>query len=305
MNLYAVELRTIYYRKRKKLFMNKIYPVLIILLLLSACNFPGESDYSQDPVVQTSVALILTQGAQTKEITALEPTVTNLPTQVETPTAETPTLTPTAVTESPTATELLPSQTPVPTQVVSNDPWDGDAAFIEEFDSGDYWDFESDHLYSKIGNGQLEFTSKGTPWWSSWYTTEPEIKNGYVETTFSMPNCKGQDRFGLVIRWGNSSDFYYMGVTCDGSWGFTLYTAANETIDLLPYQTSDAFNPLGEIHQIGILAKDNVFNFFIDRQDVGSITNDAVVEGGNFGFLTMSSGTQDFRVLIDRLEYWD
>lgn len=284
--------------------MRKLLPVLIVMLLLSGCYFPGDTDYSQDPVVQTRVSLILTQGAQTQESTGLETTATVVPIQVETPAEETQTQAITATTTVPTETELVPSQTPSPTLVVSTDPWGGEATFVEEFDSGDYWDFESNYLFSKIINGQLEFTSKGTPWWSSWYTTEPEFKNGYFETTFNMPNCQGQDRFGLVIRWGNSSNFYYMGLTCDGSWGFTLYTAANETIDLLAYQKSNALNPAGETNQIGILAKDNAFEFYINRQKVGSTSDSSIEEGGNFGFLTMASGTQNFKTLIDRLEYW-
>lgn len=284
--------------------MKKLIPVLIIMLLLAACNFPGEVDYSEDPVVQTSVSLILTQGAQTQESTPLDQTTALSPIQTETPSAETQTPAETATMTQTTGTEPVPSQTPAPTEVISTDPWGGEATFTEDFISGDYWDFESDYLYSKVNNGQLEFNSKGTPWWSSWYTTNPEFKNGYFETTFSMPNCQGRDRFGLVIRWGGSSNFYYMGVTCGGYWGFTQYTAANETIDLLPYQKSDVLNPTDETNQIGILAKDNSFEFYINRQKVGSASDNAIVDGGNFGFLSMSSGTQNFKTLIERLDYW-
>lgn len=286
--------------------MKKLLPLLISILLLSACNFPGEVDYSQDPVVQTSVSMVLTKGAQTQQIVPQDPTTTPPPVEAETSPTETQAQEETAALIQTVVTEPALSQTPSPAQVAtSTDPWYGEATITEDFDSGDYWDFESDYLYSKINNGQLEFISKGTPWWSTWYTTEPELKNGYFETTFTMPNCQGQDRFGLVIRWGGSSDFYYMGITCNGYWGFTQYTTANETIDLLPYQTSDALNPANETNQIGILAKENSFEFYINRQKVGSTNHSGIEEAGNFGFLTMSSGTNNFKTMIDRLEYWD
>lgn len=101
--------------------MKKIIPVLLMILLLSACNFPGEVDYSEDPVVQTSVSQILTQGAQTQD-TALGQKVTGSPVhQTETPPQESQTPVNTA-TESQTAEpELTPSQTPAPTQVNSAD----------------------------------------------------------------------------------------------------------------------------------------------------------------------------------------
>jgi len=280
--------------------MKKLYPVLIFMLLLGACNLPDNSDYSQDPVVQTKVAQILTKGAQTQSASEPEETpeatlIVETPVQVETSTAE-PTL--------PEDTVIAPTETATATQSVASNPWDGDPDFIDEFDSGDYWDFENRYLYSKVSAGQLEFTSKGTPWWTSYYTTSPQLKDGYFETSFSMPNCDGLDRFGLVFRWNRSGDFYYMGVTCDGKWGFTRYTSSNETIDIMAYQTSDSFNPMAETHQIGVLARGADFEFYIDRQKVGSFTDNALEEAGNFGFLTMSSGTTNFRTLIDRLEYW-
>ncbi len=44
--------------------MKKFLPVLLlIVLLVSSCNFPEEQDLSEDPVVQTRVAVLLTQGA--------------------------------------------------------------------------------------------------------------------------------------------------------------------------------------------------------------------------------------------------
>jgi hypothetical protein len=269
-----------------------------MLLLLSACNYPETADYSQDPVVATNVALILTQGAQTQEAAELSLTATPSASETETPPTETQA-------NPETATQAEPSETPTSTEVLSTDPWSGEAAFVEEFDSGDYWDFESGFLYSKVSNGQLEFTSKGTPWWSSWYTTTPEFKNGYVETTFSMPNCQGQDRFGLVIRWQRPGVFYYMGVTCDGKWGFSQYTAGNETIDLLPYEEIFVLKPVGETNQIGIMAEDNSITFYINRQFVGSILVNSEDEAGNFGFLSMSSGSKNFKTLIDKLEYWE
>lgn len=325
--------------------MKKLIPVLILVLLfVSACHFPEETDLSQDPVVQTRVALLLTQGApsvstneppsqeETKEETTMPedpaeeteepvietPVITDEPTtlpdqptqeppvpteEVEIPTVETPA--PTLETVEPTLTTPEPTiVTPEPTDSDPGDPWSGSPDLLEEFDSGTYWDFEGDHLLSKVSNGKLEFTSKGTPWWSSWYTTYPAYKNGYFETTFTMPNCAGSDRFGLVIRWGESNEFYYLGVTCDGSWGFSYYTKDNQTHDIVAYTKTTILNPASETNRIGILAKDNAFTFYINGESVGSANHDALKEAGSFGFLSMSTGTKDFKTLIDKLEYW-
>jgi hypothetical protein len=305
--------------------MKKIIPVLIVVLLtLSACNFPQE-DLSKDPVVQTRVAELLTQGApsdpsnkptpkaETPEVPegsqSEEKSTETVPVESAQPPATEP-----APTE-PAPTEAAPTEVPVtqepateeptaetPTQ--AGDPWSGTPDFIEEFNQGSYWNFDGDQLLSKVADGKLEFTSKGTPWWSSWYTTSPAQKNGYFETTFDQPNCAGADRFGLVIRWGASNEFYYLGVTCDGNWGFSYYTKNNQTLDIIAYAPSDALNPHSETNRIGILANDNNFDFYVNGELVGSATHDALNEEGNFGFLTMSTGTQNFQTMIDKLEYW-
>ena len=286
--------------------MKKLFLTLIFVLFLSSCNFPQNADLSQDPVVQTRVAVLLTQGAVTEPV--MEETQdlsTTYPFEDTTSQKSTdlPTLDdPTVITNS-TSEESTPApqtQTPLP----STEPWSGVPDFQVNFGNGSYWNFENDYLLSKTVNGQLEFTSKGTPWWSSWYTTSPAQKNGYFETTFDQPNCAGADRFGLVIRWGASNEFYYLGVTCDGNWGFSYYTKNNQTLDIIAYAPSDALNPHSETNRIGILANDNNFDFYINGELVGSATHDALNEEGNFGFLTMSTGTQNFQTMIDKLEYW-
>lgn len=284
--------------------MKKILPVLLLIVLfISACNFP-EEDLSKDPVVQTRVAVLLTQGApdSNEPFRIVEPIEKDFePTDSE----ETPVASePTEEASNPTPEENEVLATPTPDETDPNKPWSGTPDFVEEFDSSTYWNFENDHLFSKVSNGQLEFTSKGTPWWSSWYTSNPAQKNGYFETTFTVPNCNGSDRFGLVIRWAHPNVFYYLGVTCNGTWGFSLYNQGNQTSDLVAYTENDALNPVSESNRIGILAKDNSFDFYINGTLVGSATHDGIQNTGPFGFVTMSTGTKDFKTLIDKLEYW-
>lgn len=280
--------------------MKKLTLTIIFILFLAACNYPQQTDPSQDPVVQTRVAVLLTQGAET----AVEETQT-----VEAP-VEQELITPYPVEETAIQQPATPQQPtqlttvpPTTTPELSEEPWSGTPDFQEDFDQT-RWDFENDYLLSKVVNGQLEFTSKGTAWWSSWYTVRPEQENGYFETTFTMPNCSGPDRFGLVIRWSSDNDFYYIGVTCESTWGFTYYTSNNQSVDLVSYSNTTALNPPHESNRIGILAEDDSFEFYINGQMVGSISHDAVDGEGTFGFVTRSSGTTDFKTVISELKYW-
>lgn len=294
--------------------MKKLVPVLLVLILvLSGCYYPADEDISQDPVVETNVAQILTQAAQNRAEEIDETIATPGPEELPYPVAgvggsDSESKEPAIEAENPPETEAETpenNEEPAETSTGENLPWSGTSLYTESFDSNNYWNFENPYLLSKVSSGQLEFTSKGTPWWTSYYTTKPEVQNGYFETEISMPNCQANDRFGLVFRLKVSGDFYYMGLTCDGKWGFSQYTSDNRIIDILPYETSDALKPVNETNQLGVLAKGSDFEFYINRQKVGSATNGSLPEAGFFGFTTMSAGTRNFKTLIDRLEVWE
>ena len=340
--------------------MKKLIPVLLVCLMLSGCNYPT-TELSSEEVVQTNVALILTnapettllpdptQDTETPEATAEVPTevvseptaeapteVVSEPTNTETavPTAEPqptstdipePTATdipePTATDiPEPTATDIpepTATETPEPTatataaptatpEPVAGDPvvQFGKPDFLEDFAEAGNWPYEDDWFLITVSGGQLHAFSKGSPYWSSWYTTYPEVKDAYFETTITRPNCSGQDRFGLVIRWDEAQEFYYMGVTCDGTWGFSFYTKDNQIINILDYQTSNALKPAIEANRIGIMAKGDQFDFYINGIKVGSATDDRLDDAGTFGFISMSAGTVNFKTSVDKLEYW-
>ena len=309
--------------------MKKIIPVLLICLMLAACNYPT-NELSSEEIVQTNVALILTNAPETTLIpvptreeesppataepaTEIIPEPTSeeateiLPEPTETEVvAATPEPQPSATnTPEPTATATAaPTATPEP---ANGDPVAqlGEPDFLEDFSAAGGWPYEDDWFMITVSGGQLHAFSKGTPYWSSWYTTYPEVKDAYFETTITRPNCSGQDRFGLVIRWDESQEFYYMGVTCDGTWGFSFYTKNNQIINIVDYQSSDAFRPANEANRIGILAKGDQFEFFINGIKVGSATDSRLPDPGTFGFISMSAGTVNFKTSVDKLEYWE
>jgi len=285
--------------------MKRIITFLLICLVLGACNYPS-SELSSEKIVQTNVALILTNAPDTTLLpdptrvadtpipAATEPVFVTLEPQTTTASTPEPTLT---ATTAPTATSAPVDGDPVATL--------GEPDFLEDFDAVGNWSYEDGWFMLTVSGGQLHIYSKGTPYWSSWYTTYPEVQDAYFETTITRPNCSGQDRFGLVIRWDASQEFYYMGVTCDGTWNFSRYTKNNQIVNILDYQSSDAFKPASEANRIGIMAKGNQFDFYINGVKVGSATDSSLPDAGTFGFLSMSAGTVNFKTSVDKLAYWE
>ncbi len=93
--------------------MKKIIPVLLVCLMLSACNYPTV-ELSSEEVVQTNVALILTNAPET----TLLPVPTSeiqIPAETEEPATQT---VPDPTAEAPT--EILPE--PTETEAVAPTP---------------------------------------------------------------------------------------------------------------------------------------------------------------------------------------
>lgn len=293
--------------------MKKLLPVLMLCLLLSACNLPGSPIMSSDNIISQSVTQTLEAAGQKGDDPDLIETNTALP--INDPIVQ-PSEEPAATGEItvptvdvtvlvPTNTPVEPTPAPIKTEPAADDPavLFGDPTMTQDFTEAGSWVFEDDYFISAVSDGQLHLTSRGTPWWTSFYTTRPEVENAYFEATLKMVNCSGSDRVGLAIRL-DDGEFYYMGLTCSGTWGFSLFTKNYETIDILPYQSSEAINPAPEFNRIGILAVDHDFEFYVNGVKVGSVENDSLDDAGPFGFVTRSSGTVNMLTSVEKLQYW-
>ncbi len=273
--------------------MKKTLLIIAALLLLSACNAPIAAEPTQD-LIGTAVAVALTNAPTN---TPVPPTAAP-PTTQPVPPTETATSIPTATaTEAPTNTPTLSPEDPA-LQYGSPDK-------VEDFSTiTGAWNYEDDWSTWNVNDGYLNIYSKGTPYWHSWYTTGTPIQNFYLEAELSMPNCTGKDRIGLAFRLTEGSRFYFMGLTCDGTWGFNRYTASNASETILAYQSSDKIRPVNETNRIGVLANGNSFAFYINGALVGSVTDDTYPAAGTTGFVTMSAGTVNFKTSVDVLRYW-
>jgi len=277
--------------------MKKLLVITIfMMLLLSACNMPNQTQPTPD-MVATQVAKVLTE-MPTEDLTQptdLPAAPTDVPPTLET----TPTNTP-----EPTATPT-PTLTPTPD---SSDPAVrlGSPDGIDDFNSvTGKWDYEDDWSSFRINNGYLNIVSKGTPYWNSWYVTAPKLTDFYLEMIFDMPSCSGKDRIGLAFRAPDVNQFYFMGITCDGSWGFDRYTTNNDIVNILPYSASAQLKPSGQVNRVGVWAEGNSFEFYINGIKVGQASDSTHPGAGSIGFISRTVGSSAFTTRVDKLQYWN
>ncbi len=282
--------------------MKKIAILIGLILLLTSCNLP-RAKVDPSIAVATNVAFQLTNAPTATAIPDLNQGISSVttpePINSEEPAA--PTELPTEVpTETPTATA---EPTPVPS---TDDPATrlGEASKVEEFNQATgAWSYEDDWFIVNISGGQMHFYSKGTPYWNSWYTTKPEIKNFYLEAVLSMVNCAGKDRIGLAFR-NTDNQFYIVGLTCDGTVGMNRYTAENRVVEVVAYQPSDKLNPTNQENRIGVLANDSDFQIYVNGHLVAQVSDHSLPDAGTYGFVSMSTGTVNMETSIETLRYW-
>lgn len=264
--------------------------LLIAAVVLSSCNFPGQSAEPTIDIIGTQVGQMLTEGA-TEE--AKSPTETISPATEETEPAEnTPT-----VTVTPTATQSASD----PAQALGSPAWTQDFS-----GSTSAWDFDYTQATFQTANGYLNMTTKANANWHSWYVSSPKLKNAYIETAIQMSSCSGLDRFGLAVRASSDGQqFYFIGITCDGQWGFFRMAPDVNIIEIKGYQSATQLsNGTNNPHRVGIKMDGSAFTFYIDGEEVGTASDSTLPNEGYTGFLIAFSSSPGFTVKVDELKYW-
>lgn len=274
-----------------------IFMLIIPMFFLVGCNLPGNTEPTVD-IVATQVAKLLTDAPTITQQGPID-TVAPINTQTGTPPENTSTSTSTST------VTVTPTETKNP-----NDPAQqlGAPVWTEDFNgSSSPWDFDSYQATFQVKNGALNLSANADPNWHSWYVSSPKLKNAYLEATIQMPNCSGLDRVGLAVR--SSSDgqeFYFLGITCDGQWGFFRMEPGVNIKKISDYQAAEPLNTGTNLsHRVGIWMSGTTFTIYIDGKQIGSVSDTKWTSAGFTGFLIAHANTPGFTVLVDKLAYWN
>jgi hypothetical protein len=267
---------------------------LMLVVLLSGCNLPSQAGEPTVDLVSTQVARLQTESAAAEEVQTATETLTP-PTETE-------------VVASPTATQ---TNTVTPTATLEpGDPAQqlGSPAWTQDFSgSTSAWDFDYPQATFQTSGGYLNLVTKANANWHSWYVSSPKLQDAYVEATIKMSSCSGSDRFGLAVRASSDGQqFYYMGITCSGQWGFFRMAPDVEIYEIKGYQNATQLsNGTDQPHRIGIRMDGSSFTFYIDGEEVGTASDSTLTGEGYTGFLIAFANNPGFTTQVDTLRYWN
>jgi hypothetical protein len=284
--------------------------LFLILLLLSACNYPVDVES-----VLPTAEVVYTQAAETisAQLTQLAAPATLTPESLPpmaSATVEflTPTPTPESATGTPTATstpEPSPTIQPVlPT--LSSDPRAtlGDATFLDTFRTSNNWSlYEDEHVRFRISDNQLMLMAFDANGRDGWMLSWPEPDNFYLEMTAQPEDCQGLDRYGLIFR-SNATDGYLLGLSCDGRYSLRTWDGEqfDELIDWTPIPAISSGSNQGL--RLGVRADGDVFTIYINGQAIDEVEDDLLEDGG-FGVFVGADDTEDFRVWVTEIALWE
>lgn len=308
--------------------MKHILSILVAAMLLGGCGLIERAapTLSEEEKMATQVAQILTSmptssGSEGKiptpvqltqlptATTEVSPAPTSLPSATSVPSA---TSAPLTATLQATATG---SPTPQPTIAYTppaSDPTTklGGADWSDSMDNDNNWPTGADKFTDvSFANGMMQLTGLTTT--DGWRMTYPELENFYLEVTFQVNDCKGNDRYGVITRvpvLNNPDRGYLFGFTCDGKFSLRRWNASigekGEMVNLIEWKTSAAINPgSGQTNRLGLMAIGDRLILYANGQNIGEV-KDSTFTKGFFGIFVGARETEDFTIRVDQVRVW-
>ena len=259
-----------------------ILSLSVLLFVLAACT----------PQPQVSQSEIATKVALLKGTTNPPAVTTNggvVQATIQTTEPQQPTAT-TTVTSTPT--------------VQPSDPvaWLGAPTWRDTFSgTKNFYTTSDENITFSYSADAFSMTATNVNGWHSWSLGNKRIANFYLEATFTIGNCSGNDRYGLVFRAPNTSEGYFYGVSCQGMFGLTRWDSMTQLIEWKPAVPLKA-GP-NQTNRVGVMARGTELTLYINGTEVAKINNERYTEGF-FGFYIASHGTYGLNVLVQEVAYW-
>ncbi len=257
-----------------------ILSVLLLVCLLAACTPQPQVSQSE---IATKVALL--KGTTNPPLATDDSAIVQATIQTAAPAQATATATATAT-------------------VQPSDPiaWLGAPTWRDTFNgTKNFYTTSDENIIFSYAADAFSMTATNVNGWHSWSLGNKRIANFYLEATFTVGACSGDDRYGLVFRAPNTSEGYFYGISCQGMFGLTRWDTLSPVVEWKPAVPLKAGS--NQTNRVGVMARGNELTLYINGTEVAKVNNDRYTEGF-FGFYIASHGTYGFNVLVKEVAYW-
>ena len=289
--------------------------IILLPLLLSACNLPGGEQAPAGDSIATKVSASLTAEI----ITAMDPVATSVASTLAAKTSEAAPGDPSAdrpieVQPETQAEAETQTVTPVPTETVTPTPTItptlelGNPTLRNPMDSnvpfGLQSPYEDANSYFAVANGVMVMKSFNTAGYRGWRLTSEVPANIYLQGIFNVKSCSGGDQYGLVLRAPNYVDGYgyYLGITCDSQYRLTRWDSGG--VNTIASGSDPAIlGGAGQTNRLAIRAEGSTFKIYVNDKMIKEGSDSAINSSGHYGvFVAGTSG--GLVVDMDEIAFW-
>jgi len=197
-----------------------------------------------------------------------------------------------------TASSAPPSATPTS----APPPPAGAIIFTDDFSQPNLWTTGEDSFQRiAVAEGKLSMTLKTEDRFTLAYNIKRRARDFYAVVTASAADCHFRDRYGLLFRLQDDTQYYQFEMDCDGR--YRLSKVVNGTLTTLKDWTpSDFIRPGGgAVNKIGVRAVGHSIEVFANDQSLFK-TSDETYEEGGFGLYAGSGVSTTYTATFDDLE---
>ncbi len=227
------------------------------------------------------------------------------PTYTPTPITPTPTPTLTPVWFPPTITPTpLPSSTPL-AATPDPHPETGALIYTDTFHTPALWTSRQiADASAAFGKDELTLAITGSKVYVYSLRLNPLLGDFYAELTANPVFCRGLDEYGWLVRAASPSDYYRIGVSCDGQAHIDRVLESSAAA-LLTWQYGPGIPPGGpSLVRLGVWARGGEIGLLANNQLVLTI-NDPKLASGGLGVYARSASNLPVTVNFSDLSVWE
>jgi outer membrane protein assembly factor BamE (lipoprotein component of BamABCDE complex) len=183
----------------------------------------------------------------------------------------------------------------------------GSPTWTDTMDSNKRWYLLStDNAEFKMESSALVMTVFSAGGYDEWgVAAGADQTDFYLEVTAKTGGkCSGKDRYGVIFRVPDPSEGYIFEFSCDGR--FRLYEWDGENYsELQGWKSNSAIltGPSKE-NRLGLMVAGDQATLYANDQQLGEYTLEDYPQG-RFGLVIGSSETDNFKVSIDTVRFWN
>jgi hypothetical protein len=180
----------------------------------------------------------------------------------------------------------------------------GEVIFEDDFTDPGLWTLTDDSVYkTAVTGGQFVFTIKAADQYGFVFSSKRRASDFVASLSATAAACKFRDRYGLLFRVANLSNYYQFDVDCDGAYRLSKVVDGRLT-PLQNWMKNEAVNRgSGAQNELAVRANGKNIEVFVNGVSLRALTDVTFSEGG-FGIYAGSGLSETYTAQFEQLNVW-